>query len=104
MKSSPSSLDAGGSLISGYFSYDSIRYIEKIPNNCVANIALDWELKGANANYFGEDSSSTAIHDAYLKVRAGRIDQAITVASLTRKDGGDLVILSGQLEIRLVDS
>ena len=28
------------SLISGYFSYDSIRYIEKIPNNCVNDLDL----------------------------------------------------------------
>jgi len=55
--------------------------VYKIPNNCVANIALDWELKGTNANYFGEDSSSTAIHESFLKVRAGRITQAITVTS-----------------------
>ena len=30
----PSSLPPISSLISGYFSYDTIRYIEKIPNNC----------------------------------------------------------------------
>ena len=28
------------SLISGYFSYDSIRYVEKIPNNCVNDLNL----------------------------------------------------------------
>ena len=28
------------SLISGYFSYDSIRYIEKIPNNCEDDLKL----------------------------------------------------------------
>lgn len=28
------------SLISGYFSYDSIRYIEKIPNNCLDDLKL----------------------------------------------------------------
>ena len=28
------------SLISGYFSYDSIRYIEKIPNNCKNDLQL----------------------------------------------------------------
>ena len=28
------------SLISGYFSYDSIRYIEKIPNNCKNDLNL----------------------------------------------------------------
>ena len=28
------------SLISGYFSYDSIRYIEKIPNNCKNDLLL----------------------------------------------------------------
>lgn len=55
--------------------------VYKIPNNCVANIALDWELKGANANYFGEDSSSTAIHESYLKIRAGRLEQTLTVSS-----------------------
>ena len=30
----PSNLPPISSLISGYFSYDSIRYVEKIPNNC----------------------------------------------------------------------
>ena len=30
----PSNLPPIASIISGYFSYDSIRYIEKIPNNC----------------------------------------------------------------------
>ena len=55
--------------------------VYKIPNNCVANIALDWELRGANANYFGEDSSSTAIHESYLKIRAGRLKQTLTVTS-----------------------
>ncbi len=30
----PSSLPSISSLISGYFSYDSIRYIEKVPNTC----------------------------------------------------------------------
>ena len=30
----PSSLPPICSLLSGYFSYDSIRYVEKIPNNC----------------------------------------------------------------------
>ncbi len=30
----PTNLPSIASLISGYFSYDSIRYIEKIPNNC----------------------------------------------------------------------
>ena len=30
----PSGLPPISSIISGYFSYDSIRYIEKIPNNC----------------------------------------------------------------------
>ena len=28
------------SLISGYFSYDSIRYVEKIPNNCKNDLNL----------------------------------------------------------------
>ena len=55
--------------------------VYKIPNNCVANIALDWELRGANANYFGEDSSSTAIHESYLKIRSGRLKQTLTVTS-----------------------
>ncbi|MEE2925087.1 MAG: hypothetical protein VX619_09945 [bacterium] len=55
--------------------------VYKIPNNCVANIALDWELRGANANYFGEDSSSTALHESYLKIRSGRLKQTLTVTS-----------------------
>jgi len=36
----PSSLPPICSLISGYFSYDSIRYIEKIPNNCNDDLKL----------------------------------------------------------------
>ena len=36
----PKSLPKICSLISGYFSYDSIRYIEKIPNNCVNDLNL----------------------------------------------------------------
>jgi anthranilate synthase component 1 len=36
----PSKLPPICSLISGYFSYDSIRYIEKIPNNCKNDLKL----------------------------------------------------------------
>ena len=36
----PSSLPPICSLISGYFSYDSIRYIEKIPNSCTDDLKL----------------------------------------------------------------
>ena len=36
----PSSLPPICSLLSGYFSYDSIRYIEKIPNNCKDDLGL----------------------------------------------------------------
>ena len=36
----PSNLPPICSLISGYFSYDSIRYIEKIPNNCQDDLKL----------------------------------------------------------------
>jgi len=36
----PSELPPICSLISGYFSYDSIRYIEKIPNNCKDDLKL----------------------------------------------------------------
>ena len=36
----PKSLPKICSLISGYFSYDSIRYIEKIPNNCKNDLQL----------------------------------------------------------------
>ena len=36
----PSGLPPISSLISGYFSYDSIRYIEKIPNNCKNDLKL----------------------------------------------------------------
>ena len=34
----PNKLPKICSLISGYFSYDAIRYIEKIPNNCKTSI------------------------------------------------------------------
>ena len=36
----PTGLPPICSLISGYFSYDSIRYIEKIPNNCKDDLKL----------------------------------------------------------------
>ena len=36
----PSSLPPICSLISGYFSYDSIRYLEKIPNKCIDDLRL----------------------------------------------------------------
>ena len=36
----PKNLPKICSLISGYFSYDSIRYIEKIPNNCKNDLQL----------------------------------------------------------------
>jgi len=36
----PKNLPKICSLISGYFSYDSIRYIEKIPNNCRDDLKL----------------------------------------------------------------
>src|SRR6056300_761857 len=36
----PSGLPPISSLISGYFSYDSIRYIEKIPNKCKDDLKL----------------------------------------------------------------
>jgi len=36
----PKSLPPICSLISGYFSYDSIRYVEKIPNNCKDDLKL----------------------------------------------------------------
>ena len=38
--STPKNLPKICSLISGYFSYDSIRYIEKIPNNCKNDLIL----------------------------------------------------------------
>ena len=36
----PKNLPKICSLISGYFSYDSIRYVEKIPNNCKNDLNL----------------------------------------------------------------
>ena len=36
----PKNLPKICSLISGYFSYDSIRYLEKIPNNCKNDLSL----------------------------------------------------------------
>ena len=36
----PKTLPKICSLISGYFSYDSIRYIEKIPNNCTNDLSI----------------------------------------------------------------
>ena len=36
----PKNLPAISSLISGYFSYDSIRYIENIPNNCKDDLKI----------------------------------------------------------------
>ena len=36
----PNKLPPICSLISGYFSYDTIRYIEKIPNNCKDDLKM----------------------------------------------------------------
>ena len=36
----PSSLPPICSLLSGYFSYDTIRYLEKIPNKCINDLKL----------------------------------------------------------------
>ena len=36
----PSSLPSICSLLSGYFSYDAIRYVEKIPNKCKDDLKL----------------------------------------------------------------
>ena len=36
----PKNLPSISSLISGYFSYDSIRYIENIPNNCKDDLKI----------------------------------------------------------------
>ncbi|MCJ8344645.1 hypothetical protein MJH12_03825 [bacterium] len=55
--------------------------VYKIPNNVIANIALDFNLSGANANFFGEDSSSISIQDAFFQVSNNLLDKALVSSS-----------------------
>lgn len=43
--------------------------VYKIPNNVIANVALDYKIHGENANFFGEDSGAVALQEGYLKIR-----------------------------------
>ncbi|MBW7875837.1 MAG: hypothetical protein H3C47_07605 [Candidatus Cloacimonetes bacterium] len=51
--------------------------VYKIPNNVVANIALDYGIGGDNANFFGEDSSGVALMTAWERVKHGLLNKAL---------------------------
>ncbi len=55
--------------------------VYKIPNNAIANIALDLNLGGNNANYFGEDSSAVAIQACAEKIQMGRIQTGLVFSA-----------------------
>jgi 3-oxoacyl-(acyl-carrier-protein) synthase len=56
--------------------------VYKIPNNVIANLALDYEISGENANYFGEDSGSVAIQESYVKIRNGLLPRCLAINSV----------------------
>lgn len=55
--------------------------VYKIPNNVIANIALDYQLSGVNANFFGEDSSAVSTQEAFFQIRSGILDKALVSSS-----------------------
>jgi len=55
--------------------------VYKIPNNVIGNLALDYKLSGENANFFGEDSSSAALQEAFFKIRNGQYKRSIVSSS-----------------------
>ncbi|MCO4781489.1 MAG: hypothetical protein KC646_04140 [Candidatus Cloacimonetes bacterium] len=55
--------------------------VYKIPNNVIANIALDYQLSGSNANFFGEDSSAVAIQESYSQIKYGLLDKTLVSSS-----------------------
>ena len=55
--------------------------VYKIPNNVIANIALDFEIHGENANFFGEDSGCVALQESLWKLRNGIVPAALVANS-----------------------
>ena len=99
----PSSLPPICSLISGYFSYDSIRYVEKIPNKCKDDLKLpDVRLLRPRTliihdnlkkkifyiiNIFN-DEKITNYKNKYLKIE-NEINDLLIQSSLTKKSSFD---------------
>ncbi|MDC0395815.1 anthranilate synthase component I [Candidatus Pelagibacter sp.] len=99
----PSSLPPICSLISGYFSYDSIRYVEKIPNKCKDDLKLpDVKLLRPRTliihdnlkkkifyiiNIFN-DEKITNYKNKYLKIE-NEINDLLIQSSLTKKSSFD---------------
>ena len=102
----PSGLPPISSLISGYFSYDSIRYIEKIPNKCKDDLKLpDVRLLRPRVlvihdnlkkkifyivNIF-KDEKITNYKKRYLEIES-QINDLLIQASLQKKDFNKTVI------------
>ena len=102
----PSRLPPISSLISGYFSYDSIRYIEKIPNKCKDDLKLpDVRLLRPRVlvihdnlkkkifyivNIF-KDEKITNYKKRYLEIES-QINDLLIQASLQKKDFNKTVI------------
>ena len=102
----PSGLPPISSLISGYFSYDSIRYIEKIPNKCRDDLKLpDVRLLRPRVlvvhdnlkkkifyivNIF-KDEKITNYKKRYLEIES-QINDLLIQASLQKKDFNKTVI------------
>ena len=102
----PSELPPISSLISGYFSYDSIRYIEKIPNKCRDDLKLpDVRLLRPRVlvihdnlkkkifyivNIF-KDEKITNYKKRYLEIES-QINDLLIQASLQKKDFNKTVI------------
>ena len=102
----PSGLPPISSLISGYFSYDSIRYIEKIPNKCRDDLKLpDVRLLRPRVlvihdnlkkkifyivNIF-KDEKITNYKNKYLEIEK-QINELLIQASLQKKDFNKAII------------
>ena len=55
--------------------------VYKIPNNVIANIALDYRIHGENANFFGEDSGCVALQESFWKIRSELLKGALVINS-----------------------
>lgn len=55
--------------------------VYKIPNNVIANVALDYKIHGENANFFGEDSGSVALQEGFSKIRNSLTKAALVINS-----------------------
>ena len=102
----PSGLPPISSLISGYFSYDSIRYIEKIPNKCRDDLKLpDVRLLRPRVlvvhdnlkkkifyivNIF-KDEKITNYKNKYLEIEK-QINELLIQASLQKKDFNKAIV------------